>query len=153
MTSVTTTALAFLNVPRSPRQALGRFCGLLFFFGAAAASAQASPLLRCEVTYAGHTHVLTARPVRDPYHVEAVDVGGRFFFKTVMVGRADRIDHILIYAYLDQEPRPVIVQQGKYLPPFRVTAQPYMLTGEQHVYAGPVERELIYTCWLGGVRP
>jgi hypothetical protein len=109
--------------------------------------------LRCDVTYAGHTQVLTARPVRDPYSVEAVDIGGRFFFKTVMVGRADRIDHILIYAYLDQEPRPVIVQQSKYLPPFRATAQPYMLTGEQHVYAGPIERELIYTCWLGGVRP
>jgi hypothetical protein len=126
---------------------------LLFVFWAAASSAQASPQLRCDVTYAGHTQVLTARPVSDPYRVDAVDIGGRFFFKMVMVGNAARIDHILIYAYLDQEPRPVIVQQSKYLPPFRATAQPYVLTGEQHVYAGPVERELIYTCWLGGVRP
>jgi hypothetical protein len=153
MATVPTTVLSFLNVPRSQRQALGKVCGWLFGFWAAAASAQASPLLRCDVTYAGHTQVLTARPVSDPYPVEAVAIGGRFFFKMVMVGRADRIDHILIYAYLDQEPRPVIVQQSKYLAPFRATAQPYVLTGEQHVYAGPVERELIYTCWLGGVRP
>jgi hypothetical protein len=153
MAYVPTTTLTFLKVPRRPRQALARVCGLLFVFWAAASSAQASPQLRCDVTYAGHTQVLTARPVSDPYRVDAVDIGGRFFFKMVMVGNAARIDHILIYAYLDQEPRPVIVQQSKYLPPFRATAQPYVLTGEQHVYAGPVERELIYTCWLGGVRP
>lgn len=114
---------------------------------------QASPLLRCEVTYAGQTHQLTARPVSDPYAVEAVDIGGRFFFKMVMVERANRLDRILIYTYLEQEPRPLILQEIKYLPPFRVSAKPYLLTGEQHVYAGPIERELIYRCWLSGVSP
>jgi len=130
-----------------------RLSWLLIWTWGWCAAAQASPQLRCEVTYAGQTQVLTARPVRDPYSVEAVDIGGRFLFKMVMVGNAARIDHILIYAYLDQEPRPVIVQQSKYLAPFRATAQPYVLTGEQHVYAGPFERELIYRCWLGGVKP
>jgi hypothetical protein len=148
-----TTTLFFLKIAVRASRPLGMALGLVFGFLATASSAQATPQLRCEVTYAGHTQVLTARPVIDPYSVEAVDIGGRFFFKMVMVGRADRIDHILIYAYLDQEPRPVIVQQSKYLAPFRATAQPYVLTGEQHLYAGPVERELIYTCWLGGVKP
>ena len=116
-------------------------------------AAHAAPQLRCEVTYAGHTHVLVAQPVSDPYAVDAVDIGGRFFFKAVMMGRTAKLDHILIYVYLHQEPRPLIVQQLKYLPPFTASAQPYLLTGEQHVYAGPVERELIYRCWLGGVSP
>lgn len=126
--------------------ALGLFLGLW-------TSAQATPQLRCEVTYAGATHILTAQPVSDPYSVQAVDIGGRFFFKVVMVGRAAKLDHVLIYVHFNQEPRPVIVQESKYLPPFRISKKPYVLTGEQHVYAGPIERELIYRCWLEGVQP
>jgi hypothetical protein len=142
-------AMSFIKAAPYTTRTLGWVLGL--FFGLWT-SAQATPQLRCEVTYAGKTHVLTAQPVSDPYSVAAVDIGGRFLFKMVMVGRATKIDHILVYAYLDQEPRPVIVQESKYLPPFRVSAQPYLLTGEQHVYAGPIERELIYRCWLGGVQ-
>ena len=122
----------------------------IFCFGV---TAQATPHLRCEVTYAGQTHVLKARPVSDPYTVQAVDIGGRFFFNMVMVGTRSRVDYIKLYAYLNQEPRPLIVQEVKYLPPFRQTAQPYLLTGQQHVYADSIERELIYKCWLGGVQP
>ena len=114
---------------------------------------QAKPQLRCEVTYAGQTEVFTAQPVSDPYTVQAVSVGERFFFKMVMVNRNAQLDRIMLYAYLDQEPRPVMVQASQYSAPFRVTAQPYLLTGEQRLYAGPVERELIYRCWLGGVKP
>ena len=113
--------------------------------------AHATALLRCEVSYAGTTHRIDSRPVADPYGVESVDIGERFFFKPVMVGRGSRVDYILLYAYLDQEPRPVMVQEAKYLPPFRPGKTPYLLTGEQHLYAGPVERELIYSCWLRGV--
>ena len=114
--------------------------------------AQATPQLRCDVTYAGQTHVLKTRPVSDPYSVEPVDIGGRFFFKMVMVATGSQLEYIKLYAYLNQEPRPLIVQHAKYLPPFRATAQPYLLTGQQHVYADPIERELIYKCWLGGVQ-
>lgn len=111
----------------------------------------AAPLLRCDVTYAGATHTVQARPVTDPYPVPSVDIGGRFRFKAVMVGDAARVERILIYAYLDTARQPVLVQQAKYLPPFQVTDAPYPLTGEQHLYAGPVERELIYHCTLEGV--
>lgn len=143
-------ALTVMKAVTCKTQTLGWVLGL--FFGLCT-SAQSTPQLRCDVTYAGKTHVLKTLPVSDPYSVEAVDIGGRFFFKMVMVGRAAKIDHILVYAYLDQEPKPVIIQESKYLPPFRVSAQPYLLTGEQHLYAGPIERELIYRCWLGGVQP
>ena len=118
---------------------------------AAALGAQASALLRCDVSYAGTTHHISTRAVSDPYGVASVDIGGRFFFKPVMVGRGSRVDYVLLYAYLDQEPRPVMVQEAKYLPPFRSGKKPYLLTGEQHLYAGPVERELVYRCWLSGV--
>ena len=146
MSTLNLAVLSFIEATLCQTRTLGWVLGLFFSLWT---SAQASPQLSCDVTYAGKTHVLKALPVSDPYSVEAVDIGGRFFFKMVMVGRAAKVDHILVYAYLDQEPRP----ESKYLPPFRVTAQPYLLTGEQHLYAGPIERELIYRCWLGGVEP
>jgi len=115
--------------------------------------ALATPLLRCAVTYAGTTHTVEARPVEDPYPVPSVDIGGRFRFKAVMVGSATQVERILVYAYVDAKRQPVLVQEAKYLPPFRVTDGPYPLTGEQYLYAGPVERELIYSCTLQGLQP
>ena len=115
--------------------------------------AGAAPLLRCQVSYAGTTHVIEASPVADPYPVASVDIGGRFRFKAVMVGHTARVDRILLYAYLDTRKQPILVQEAKYLPPFQASTTPYLLTGEQHLYAGPVERELIYSCTLQGVTP
>jgi hypothetical protein len=46
-----------------------------------------------------------------------------------------------------------MIQEAKYLPPFRSAPQPYSLTGEQRLYAGPMERELTYHCTLEGVSP
>jgi hypothetical protein len=68
-----------------------------------------------------------------------------------MVGNARRIDYIKLYAYLDASRQPVLIQQATYLPPFKRSAKPYVLTGVQHLYGGPVERELIYSCTLEGV--
>lgn len=116
-------------------------------------SALATPLLRCQVSYAGTTHLIEASPVADPYPVASVDVGGRFRFKAVVVGDAARVDRILLYAYLDTRKQPILIQEAKYLPPFQASTTPYLLTGEQHLYAGPVERELIYSCTLQGVAP
>ena len=113
----------------------------------------AEPLLRCEVAYAGTTHLIEARPQADPYPVPSVDIGGRFRFKAVMVGEAQRLDYVKLYAYLETPRQPVLVQQATYLPPFRVTPVPYLLTGDQRLYAGPVERELQYRCTLEGLAP
>ncbi len=114
-------------------------------------NATATPLLRCQVTYAGTTLTVDARPVADPYTVQSAEIGGRFLFKPVMVGNAQRIDYIKLYAYLDASRQPVLIQQATYLPPFKRSATPYGLTGVQHLYGGPVERELIYSCTLEGV--
>lgn len=108
-------------------------------------AAQAAPLLHCEMTYAGTTQTLETRPVADPYPVPSVDVGGRFFFKAVVVGTDADVDYIKLYAYLDTRAQPVLVQQATYLPPLPVGRS---LTGKQFVYAGPVERELQYECAL-----
>lgn len=115
-----------------------------------AAVAQATPLLRCQLTYAGSTQTLETTAVATPYGVESVDVGGRFRFKAVMVGEGTQLDYIKLYAYLDTRRQPVLVQQITYLPPFVATAS---LTGKQFVYAGEVERELQYECSLQGVAP
>ena len=111
---------------------------------------QAAPLLRCQLTYAGSTQTLEATPVADPYPVRAVGVGGRFRFKAVVVGSATQVDYVKLYAYLETRQQPVLVQQATYLPPFP-TGQ--TLTGQQFLYAGPVERELQYNCTFYEVAP
>lgn len=120
-------------------------------------SVQAAPLLRCNVTYAGASQSIQATPVTDPYPVPSVDIGGRFRFKAVMVGSAAQLDRVVLYAYFnadtDAGTRPMLIQQLKYLPPFPASATPYPLTGEQRLYAGAAERELIYSCTLEGVQP
>lgn len=124
--------------------------GLGFALAAAlgCSAAGAAPLLRCELSYAGSSQTIEARAVADPYPVASVDVGGRFRFKAVMVGKASHIDYIKLYAYLDTQRQPVLIQQAIYRPPFDLSARPTPLTGEQHLYGGPVERELIYSCTL-----
>jgi hypothetical protein len=118
-----------------------------------ATSCFAAPSLRCDVTYAGLKHHVKAVPVTDPYTVQGVDILGRFLFKPVLLEAQGKLSHVLVYVYLKQEPRPLILQQAKYLGPFFVNSEPYSLTGEQHVYGGPIERELIYNCWLWGLVP
>ena len=106
--------------------------------------------LQCALTYAGATQTVVARPVADPYTVSALDVGGRFRFKPVVVGSPGQIERVNLYVYLQTPAQPVLVQHAKYLPPFDGLAdgRALRLTGEQHVYAGPLERELIYDCQL-----
>ncbi len=110
--------------------------------------ASAAPLLSCEVTYAGSTQTIEATAVADPYTVASVDVGGRFRFKAVMVGKPSSIDYVKLYAYLDTRSQLILIQQATYRAPFQLSALPTSLTGEQHLYGGPVERELIYSCTL-----
>lgn len=115
--------------------------------------AQATPLLRCEVTYAGSTQVIETGPVADPYPVPSTDIGGRFWIKAVMVGPASQVDYVKLYAYLDTRTQPLLIHEAIYLPPFHASDAPYPLTGTHHLYAGPAERELIYSCTLQGVQP
>lgn len=128
--------------------------GLLLVGLCCASQTFAEPLLRCDVTYAGHTHVVQASPVSDPYSVPSVDIAGRFRFKPVMVGDATRLSYIKLYAYVvaaDEQPK--LIHESKYQPPDRWMDAPVPLTGTQHLYAGPLERELIYSCTLQGGQP
>lgn len=117
--------------------------------------AQAAPRLVCELSYAGALHTLQAVLVAEPYGVPAQDVGGRFRFKPVLVGEGSRVDRVVLYAYFNTPQQPVLIQQAKYLPPFAPPGHrgPIDLTGEQRLYAGHMERELIYRCSLHGVQP
>jgi len=116
-------------------------------------AAMAQPQLTCQVTYAGATQTVVTRPVADPYPVPSVSIGGRFWFKPIVVGTAQKLDRILIYTYLDTPSQPVLVHQVKHLPPFQPSPVPWPITGQNHVYGGPLERELIYSCNLEGLAP
>ena len=131
-----------------PLEALVSVC---LCFCAGLASANPAAQLQCRVTYAGTTHTVLAEPVQDPYPVPSVDIGGRFRFKPIVVGTAQRVDRVLIYAYLVDGSQALLIHQAKLLPPFAVSAQP--LTGQQYLYAGPLERELMYSCTLMGGTP
>lgn len=112
--------------------------------------------LRCEVSYAGATQTVHATPVADPYDVPSVDIGGRFRFKPVVVGAGHQVAYIKLYSYLETRHQPVLVQLVRYLPPFPTPSTDkgeVNLTGLQFLYAGPVERELQYQCFLQGVQP
>ena len=68
-------------------------------------------------------------------------------------GDAARLDRVVLYTYLDAQPHPVLVHQAKYLPPYPRSVQPWPITGQQYVYGGPQERELMYSCTLEGLTP
>ena len=136
---------------RPLRFSIAQSCVAVFFF--AGVAAHAAPLLRCEVSYAGTTQVIETKPIADAYEVKPIDIAGRFLFKVVMSAPKGQLNYVLIYTYLQQEPRPLLLQQAKYFAPLRQSKRPYLLTGEQHIYGGPIERELIYRCDLKGVKP
>lgn len=77
-----------------------------------ASAALAEPRVTCQVSYAGATQTVVVRPVTDPYPLPSVDIGGRFAFKAVMVGDAQKVERIVLYAYLDAEPHPVLIHQA-----------------------------------------
>lgn len=114
----------------------------------------AGPRLHCDVTYAGRTHVVEAMPVIDPYSVASVDISGRFRFKAVMLGNTTRLAYINLYAYFVTEGEQArLIHESKYLPTDEWKFASVALTGMQHLYAGPLERELMYSCTLSGEAP
>ncbi|MBI1773098.1 MAG: hypothetical protein HYR68_12265 [Burkholderiales bacterium] len=115
-------------------------------------SSHANPLLRCYVSYAGSVQTIESQIVQDPYDVKTIDIAERFTFKAVMVGKAQQIDYIKLYAYFQTRRSDIPVHQATYRPPFKVTAKESPLTPQISVYAGDVERELQYRCTLQEVQ-
>ena len=105
--------------------------------------------LKCEVTYAGKTHHIEVAPTQDPYSVESVSIDDRFYFKGVHVQGPGLEPRIAIYVHREGPTQSVLIQQVLLKPPYpRATTGPTDLFGEQRLYAGKLERELIYRCSL-----
>ncbi|MDP2224501.1 MAG: hypothetical protein Q8M57_12910 [Nitrosomonas sp.] len=111
-----------------------------------------TPLLRCAVSYADITHQIETRLINDPYRAALHDIGGRFSFKAVMLGTADKIDIIKLYAYLQGREKDFPIHQAIYMPPFSRSSKPIQLTPFNHLYAGKMEREMQYQCTLAWVK-
>ena len=118
-----------------------------------AADAAAMPHLRCEVVYAGSSHIVEADLGTDPYTTKSVDIDGRFRFKAVMLGQGERLDVVKLYAYYETRRQPILIEEAKYLPPFNYANAPDALTGRHYLYAPPLGRELQYGCTLSEVKP
>ena len=116
--------------------------------------APSEPLLRCQIIQGGRTIELEARPIQDPYSVPLQDINGRFLFKMMVVGNAQLVDYIKLYAYDSSGRQPVLVQYAKYLRPRAgATENDASLTGVQTVYSAWLEREMQYQCALIGAQP
>ena len=77
----------------------------------------AAPKLRCEVDQGGTTQTIEVAPVSDPYGVQGIDINGRFRFKAVVVGDADRINYVALYTWYLGDGRPVLLHEAKYQTP------------------------------------
>ncbi len=102
----------------------------------------------CHVTYAGVTHTVPLCPTAAPYDTPSVSIGGRFRFKAAHVSEKNATPRIGIYVYFEADPQPLLIQHVLIRPPYPSprAGEALDLLGEQHVYAGPLERELIYHC-------
>jgi hypothetical protein len=118
----------------------------------ATASNRATALLRCHVSYADQTQIIDVFPHSEPYETQAVDIGGRFTFKAVMIGEATNIKHIALYAFFQSSPKDLPIHEAVYRGPFKLNTVPTLLTPYNHLYAGEVERELKYHCNLSKVK-
>lgn len=107
-----------------------------------------NPLLRCEVSYADQTTVIESRLQTSPYEIQPVDIAGRFAFKAAMIGTQNKIDHIALYAYFQASPKDLPIHEAIYRGPFKPEALAQALGPKNYLYAGEVERELSYQCFL-----
>jgi hypothetical protein len=125
----------------------------------AASPLLARPLLQCEITYAGTTHLLKAHIQHDQdvdqdsdtggaYINEAMDIGGRFRFKALLLGTNEHIETIKLYAYYETHRQPVLLSETRYNAPFTLSTTSYGLTGLNYLYSPPLGRELQYGCAL-----
>jgi len=124
----------------------GLFAVTLLAFGVGCA--RKSNTVACTVSYGGEARRLEFPATSDPYGVQALDVAGRFRFKATYIREPSRAASINVYAYQQVDGGSVLLQEGKYAPPFSLGARArYGFTGRQLVYSA-TERELEYWCEL-----
>lgn len=113
------------------------------------AAAPASPRLRCQLSQGDTVQILDFAPAQDPYSAKAIDIKGNFRFKAVVIGNAQAIDYIKIYAYYQTKRQAVLLHEVKYLAPVAAPApDPAALTGTHALYSPDLGRELQYACAL-----
>lgn len=111
----------------------------------------ASPLLRCQIEHVGVTTVHDFAPVSDPYRAKAIDIDERFRFKAVVIGDAQAIEYVKLYAYYWdwKKGRPILLHQAHHRAPVaQANPSPDALGGWHSLYSGDRERELRYACAL-----
>ena len=114
-----------------------------------ASAQQDQAVLQCRVEQGGESFVFQARPVQNPYLAPTLNINGRFRFKMVVVGSAQAVDYIKIYAFDNPRRQPVLLQFAHYANPlFSTSDNPAALTGVQTVYSPRLEREMQYQCAL-----
>ncbi|MBR7800250.1 hypothetical protein [Undibacterium fentianense] len=110
--------------------------------------AQETPILECHVSYAGSTEVVQVKLTENLYDEPIHDIGGRFSFKALMHGKLGNIDYIKLYAYFQGRDFDIPIHQATYLKPFPIKKGKTLLTPMNYLYAGEVEREMQYQCFL-----
>ena len=116
---------------------------------AVAGCAQTTHAVACTCIYGGEAKRLLFPPTREPYTAVPVDIAGRFRFKVVYLREPWRAASVNVYAYAQSPERDILLQEGKYLPPFSSSASGghFGFTGRQLVYSRD-QRELEYWCEL-----
>jgi len=121
----------------------------LALLGNGAGCARKAKAVICTVTYGGEARRLEFPAATDPYAVKALDIAGRFRFKATYIREPWTSASINVYAYHRVDDTNVLLQEGKYLPPFMAStsAGRFGFTGRQLVYSRE-QRELEYWCEL-----
>jgi len=103
----------------------------------------------CTSTYAGVAKRLVFPAVHEPYAVMPLDIGERFRLKVVYLREPWRSASLNVYAYAQSQDGDLLLQEGKYLPPFSTSPSGgrFGFTGRQLVYSAQ-QRELEYWCEL-----
>jgi hypothetical protein len=106
-------------------------------------------VLRCQIDQGGATITHEVVPAQDPYSARVISINDRFLFKAVVVGDAQQVDYVKIYAYDNPSRRPVLLHYSNYRQPTPSTGPAKdALTGVQTVYSPRLEREMQYQCAL-----
>ncbi|MDP3785920.1 MAG: hypothetical protein Q8Q55_02500 [Undibacterium sp.] len=100
------------------------------------------------MSYAGTSQIIDTVISADPYIIPSVNIQDRFRFKAVMIGEGKKISYIKLYTYFQTRSKDILVHQASFFPPFARSKKPQIITPQNAIYAGEVERELQYQCTL-----
>lgn len=130
------------------RLALAQGWALMALVAVAGCARETSAVV-CTWNYGGELERVEFPATRDPYAVKSVDIGGRFRLKAVYLRETWTKASVSVYAYRHGEQGDVLLQEGRYAPPFSTSTTEGItsFTGRQLIYA-PDGHEFEYWCAL-----